>query len=63
MRCDECKYWERISDEGDKIQYGNCERITEEIDAYVDSRGDERSAFADTIADFFCAAFEGKDDE
>jgi hypothetical protein len=51
-----------MSDEGDKIQYGNCERITEEIDAYVDSRGDERSTFADTIADFFCAAFKGKDD-
>jgi hypothetical protein len=60
MRCDECKYWDQLDPPCQDL--GECKKITEIIDPFVDGYW-ATADYATTDADFFCAAFEGKDDD
>jgi hypothetical protein len=52
MRCDECKYWVESNYEND---VGSCKQLGHILGIYREE--------PETESDFFCAAFEGKDDE
>jgi hypothetical protein len=61
MRCDECKFW-NCAFPDNEWSYGECEiKLGEKFDYYIS--GDYSGVRFDTERDFFCAAFEGKDDE
>lgn len=58
MRCDECRFWEcQFTD------FGECTiKMGDKVDFNVYSDGYTEKE-VETDADFFCAAFEDKDDE
>jgi hypothetical protein len=61
MRCDECKFWEQIYD-GGYTNRGECNARMGSKVIYIIGGGFTSMA-VDTERDFFCAEFEGKDDE
>jgi hypothetical protein len=58
MRCDECKFWEREIN-----TTGICSKICDHVEIRYDEDSYVYYDESETIEDFFCAAFEGKDDE
>ena len=61
MRCDECKYWKGFKHVNNS--WGNCSiEMGDRVDFMVYNDGWSEKEI-ETDADFFCAAFEGKDDD
>jgi hypothetical protein len=59
MRCDECKYWLCLYSD-----FGECSiKLGQKVDIYDHEGSTSLVGRIETDSDFFCAAFEGKDDD
>jgi hypothetical protein len=59
MRCDECKYWLCLY-----TDFGECSvKLGTKVDVLDPEGCKSIISVIETDADFFCAAFEGKDDD